>query len=70
MLFFLFVFDIYGNMAKGINLTAAEKQKITNSLSDGIFTLDISKELCKDHQTTKKVVEKITKLITWSIESL
>ena len=50
-------------MGKGNNLTTAKKQKITK-LSEGMSTLEISKELCNYHQTIKKAVENITKLRT------
>ena len=55
-------------MRKEKDLTTAEKQKITKLLTEGMFSLDISKELRKDHQTIKKTVEYITKLETPSKE--
>ena len=48
-------------MDKGRDRTA-EKQKI--KLSERMSTLNISKELCRDHQLIKKAVENITKLRT------
>ena len=36
-------------MSKGKDLTTAENQKITKLLRKGISTLEISKELCRDH---------------------
>ena len=56
-------------MDKRKDLTTVEKQKKTKLLSDGIFTLEISKELCRDHQTIKKAVENITKLKTKAKEN-
>ena len=47
-------------MGKGRYQTTAEKQ------SEGMSILEISKELYRDHQTIKKFVENITKLITES----
>ena len=44
----------------------AEKQKI-KLLKEGIFTLEIAKELCRDHWTINKAIEK-TKLRTQSKE--
>ena len=39
-------------------IKTAEKQEIRKLFSEGIFTLEISKELRRDHQTTKKTIEK------------
>lgn len=50
------------NLGNGKSLRDAEKLKITMLLSDGMFTLDISKKFCKDHQTIKRTVENIIKL--------
>lgn len=44
-------------MGNGKDLTNTEKQKITNLLNEGRFTLEISKELHRDHQMIKRVVE-------------
>ena len=49
-------------MGKEKNLATDEKQNITKLLSEGMSTLEISKELCRDHRTIKKIVEYITKL--------
>ena len=57
-------------MGKGKDLTTAEKQKITKLFREGMFTLDISKELCRDHWMIKKAAENITNLRTWSKEKL
>ena len=55
-------------MGKGKDLTTSEKQKITKLLIEGMSSLEISKELCRDHQTIKTAVENITKLKTWTKE--
>ena len=34
-----------------------EKQKITKLLNEGIFTLKMSKKLCRDDGTKKKAIE-------------
>ena len=47
------------------DLTTAEKHSITKLLNEEMSTLEISKELCRDHWTIKKAVENITKLRTW-----
>ena len=49
-----------------MDLTTAEK--LLNLLSEGMSTLEISKEYCRDHWMIKKTVENITKLRTWSKE--
>ena len=51
-------------MSKGKVLTTAEKQKITNLLNEGMFSLKISKKLSRDHQMIETFVENITKLRT------
>ena len=53
-------------MGKGNALTFAKKQKITKLLWKGMSTLEMSKELCRDHQMIKKTVENWAKLRTWS----
>ena len=47
-------------MGKGKDLTSAEKRKITKLFSKGISTLEISKELCRNHWMTKKATENVT----------
>ena len=47
-------------MDKGKGLITAEKQKITKLLREGMSTLEILKEFCRDHQTVKKAVENRT----------
>ena len=53
-------------MCKWGDLTTANKQKIRKLLCKGMSTLEISKELCIDHQMIKKTVENITRLKTQS----
>ena len=48
-------------MGKGKVLTAAEKQKITKLLGEGMFILEISKECYRDHLMINWAVENITK---------
>ena len=54
------------NIDKRKDLITIEKQKITKLHSKEMSTLEISKELCWNHQMIKKAVENITKLRTWS----
>ena len=49
-------------MGKEKDLTIAEKQNIIKFPSERIYTLGLSKVICRDHQMVKKTVENITKL--------
>ena len=49
-------------MGKWKDPTTAEKLKITKLLCEEMSTLDISKELCREHRTIKKAVENMTML--------
>ena len=53
-------------MCRWKDLITAKKPKITKLLNEEMFTLEISKELRRDHRTIKKVVENLTKLRTRS----
>ena len=44
-------------MNKGKALTIAKKQKIKKLLSEGMSTLEISKELCRDYHMTKNTLK-------------
>ena len=46
--------------------TAKKKSEKIMLLSEGIFTLEISKKRCRDHRMMKKAVENKTKLKTWN----
>lgn len=46
-------------MGKEKDVTTAQKRKITKLLSEGIFTMDISKEICRYHRTLKKAVRNL-----------
>ena len=50
-------------MRKGKDLTTATKKK-SNLLNHRMSSLEISKELCRNHRTLNKAVEIITKLRT------
>ena len=52
-------------MSKGKNLITTKRRKMTK-LNEGMSTLKISKKICRNHRTIKKVVENITKLRTLS----
>ena len=41
------------------DLTTAEKQKIIKLLCEGMSILEISMELCRDHQMIKKKINKL-----------
>ena len=51
-------------MGDGADLTTDEKQKIPKFLCEGMSTLEISKELCRDNQMIKTAVENVIKLPT------
>ena len=51
-------------MGKRNDLTIDEKQKKTKLLSEGLFTLEISNDLGRDHWMIKKAAENITTLRT------
>ena len=53
-------------MGNGKDLTTAKKQKITKLFTEGMSTLEISKELSRDHRMIKKAIKNITKLRTQS----
>ena len=48
-------------MRKGKDLMTVEKPKITKLFGEGMSTLEISKELCRDYLRTTKAVRNLSR---------